>query len=376
MVSNKYNFYVPIWGIDWLVQDVDPSNTVNGKPIYYWVNKTDQTVPLDAGFVALINCTRITAQDLRLANNSQGILICSSSNMTIVRNAMTGNEMGVCLASAKNILVAENDVTGNVFGIFLVGDDCTIIHNNFVNNTVQSYCEYGHSNTWDDGYPSGGNYWSDFIGVDLYQGPYQNETGSDGIVDFPYYIESLNIDHYPLMNTWIPTPSGEHDIAAINLTASKSTVGQGYQCRINVTVENQGQYAETFQVTLYANTTAIGQQTIHNLPDGSAIIVEFNWNTGGYSKGNYTISVVAGSVPGETHTADNTLVGSSVVVAIPGDVDGNSVVNIFDVVQITSRYGKTVPLMPPDSNADIDGNGVVNIFDVVICTSHYGQKWP
>jgi hypothetical protein len=79
---------------------------------------------------------------------------------------------------------------------------------------------------------------------------------------------------------------------------------------------------------------------------------------------------------GETDTADNTLVDGSVVVTIPGDVDGDFNVDIFDVVQITSRYGKIVPAVPPDSNADIYGNGVVNIFDAVICTGHYGQKWP
>jgi hypothetical protein len=59
---------------------------------------------------------------------------------------------------------------------------------------------------WDDGYPSGGNYWSDYRGVDLYSGPYQNETGSDGIGDTPYVIDENNVDHYPLMNPWTPKP--------------------------------------------------------------------------------------------------------------------------------------------------------------------------
>jgi hypothetical protein len=57
-------------------------------------------------------------------------------------------------------------------------------------------------NAWDDGYPSGGNYWSDYTGVDLRKGPYQNETGSDGIGDTPYSIDSDNADRYPLMNLW------------------------------------------------------------------------------------------------------------------------------------------------------------------------------
>jgi hypothetical protein len=57
-------------------------------------------------------------------------------------------------------------------------------------------------NKWDNGYPSGGNYWSDYNGTDLYSGPYQNVTGSDGIGDTPYVIDANNTDHYPLMGAF------------------------------------------------------------------------------------------------------------------------------------------------------------------------------
>jgi len=49
-------------------------------------------------------------------------------------------------------------------------------------------------NTWDDGYPSGGNYWSDCTFED------QN---SDGICDAPYVIDENNQDNYPLMSPWV-----------------------------------------------------------------------------------------------------------------------------------------------------------------------------
>ena len=57
----------------------------------------------------------------------------------------------------------------------------------------------------DDGYPSGGNYWSDHTGVDQCLGPNQNQTGSDGIGDTSRSIGPSNVDHYPLMNPW-PSP--------------------------------------------------------------------------------------------------------------------------------------------------------------------------
>jgi GH25 family lysozyme M1 (1,4-beta-N-acetylmuramidase) len=62
-------------------------------------------------------------------------------------------------------------------------------------------------NVWDDGYPSGGNYWSDYTDVDLYYGPYQNQTGSDDIWDHPFIIDENNTDRYPLINPWSHTLS-------------------------------------------------------------------------------------------------------------------------------------------------------------------------
>jgi PKD repeat protein len=74
-----------------------------------------------------------------------------------------------------------------------------IYHNNFMNSPSQvAGIQFSSPNTWDDGYPSGGNYWSDYNGTDLYSGPYQNVTGSDGIGDTPYVIATNNTDYYPL----------------------------------------------------------------------------------------------------------------------------------------------------------------------------------
>ena len=67
-----------------------------------------------------------------------------------------------------------------------------------MNNTAQVY-SYNSANVWDDGYPSGGNYWSNYAGVDVKRGPYKNETGSDGIGDTSNVIEVNNTDRYPLM---------------------------------------------------------------------------------------------------------------------------------------------------------------------------------
>ena len=48
-----------------------------------------------------------------------------------------------------------------------------------------------YSTIWDDGFLSGGNYWSDYTGVDV--------NNEDGIGDTPYIIDSINFDNYPLI---------------------------------------------------------------------------------------------------------------------------------------------------------------------------------
>jgi len=90
------------------------------------------------------------------------------------------------------------------------GDCC--FHNNFINNTIQavSGCPYEPCVTlWDDGYPSGGNFWSDYTGVDHCTGSGQNVCPSpDGLGDTPYFtgssLAAVGIDRFPLMKPFAP----------------------------------------------------------------------------------------------------------------------------------------------------------------------------
>jgi len=96
--------------------------------------------------------------------------------------------------------------------LFGVSSNNSVFHNNFIDNAVQVYSS-ASTNVWDNGYPSGGNYWSDYNGTDLYSGVYQNEPGSDGIGDTPYVIDENNVDNYPLIYPYgyTPTPDINQD---------------------------------------------------------------------------------------------------------------------------------------------------------------------
>ena len=82
MSNNKFNFGVFASNITNYINNIDTSNSVNGKPIYYWVNKSNMAVPSNAGFVALINCTDAAVVNLNLSGNYEGLLLAYTKNTT------------------------------------------------------------------------------------------------------------------------------------------------------------------------------------------------------------------------------------------------------------------------------------------------------
>jgi len=165
------------------------------------------------------------------------------------------------------------------------------------------------------------------------------------------------------------------DIAVTDVKLAKTVVGQGFTCKINATVQNQGDYEETFNVTLYANTTSIATQTV-TLTSGNSTTITFTWNTTGFAKGNYTISAQAIPVPGETDTTDNTYTNGVVTVATVGDIVPDGTVDIYDLVTVAKAYGSGPGDPNWNPNADINGDDIIDIFDLVLVAKHYGETDP
>jgi len=143
--------------------------------------------------------------------NSTGDVVSITSNDTkIVNFTIQYGYSGISLLHCRDNNISSNILLNNYKGVAVnCSSNNLIFHNDLMNNTQQVY-DYSwdnpdyppSTNMWDDGYPSGGNYWSQYTGNDTYSGPFQNITCSDGIGDTPYKIDQNNEDRYPLMLPW------------------------------------------------------------------------------------------------------------------------------------------------------------------------------
>lgn len=166
--------------------------------------------------------SNISISGNNIMNNSQGISIFKSLAIHITENNIKNNSNGIIIIKCSNTIIRENNIINNSqVGIISISSSNIIYHNNFIGNHRQLN-SYDSVNVLDDGYPSGGNYWSDYVGLDIKSGPDQNLPGSDGISDTPCVIDENNVDHYPLMYPY-GTPSPLTYILTIVATAGGTT---------------------------------------------------------------------------------------------------------------------------------------------------------
>lgn len=188
--------------------------------------------------------------------------------------------------------------------------------------------------------------------------------------DWNSLVNVSKIENLPTDDRFLFGAPGPVNVTVTNITVLKTIVGQGFTFPVDVMVENQGSDPETFNVTLYANSTALETQTVTVAGAGSTAVY-FICNTTGFAYGNYTISTYIGPVPGETNTADNNLTGGWVTVTIPGDLNGDGAVNILDAIILSNAFLATLGSSNWNPNADINGDGVVNILDSIILGEYF-----
>jgi hypothetical protein len=205
------------------------------------------------------------------------------------------------------------------------------------------------------------------------------------------YLQTVGFTLDPNWHTFVrgavaTSPVPMHDVAVTNVITSKTgctpmpTIGQNLNITVNVTVANHGDFDESsVSITAYATPTpppsiTIGTTTI-GLNAGASITVTFVWNASG-SYGNYTISATAGPVAGETNIGDNTQSDGTVLITIPGDINGDLKVSLADLVLLANAYGSKPGDIKWNPNADLNDDGKISLQDLVIMANHYGQHYP
>ncbi len=393
----------------WDTHDIDTSNTVNGKPVYYWKNRAAGTVPSGAGQVILANCTNIRVENqeifdcyigiiLGYSNNNiisnnnassnqdngmylfysddnliegntylenmEGIYFIGCNENTITGNHFSDNAGGIVLGDSDGNIISNNTVSGNLFGVMLIYSDANnisdnsyasnwagpgiyigyssdniitmntifdnkyginvtdsfnnkIYHNNITSNTFQASDDTISGNQWDNGYPSGGNYWDDYTGADTKNGPNQDISGSDGIGDTPYSIDFDSLDKYPLIKPW-----GEDTIPPeIELVepSNNSVIKPGTIITLSIS-----------DINLHEVTCSINGGPYQNL------VSPYDIDTKDWEDGNYRIDVYAEDTSDNTNTASFNIIVDSTppTISLNSPVNG-SIVNSAPEIDLT-----------------------------------------
>jgi len=394
MTVNTYNFRVVGSSLSSFIQDIDPSNTVDGKPIYYWINQQSLQIPFDAGHVTLVNCTNITVENVTLSNNYYGAQLVYTSYSTIENVEVSGNFDGINLlnttdSSIENVNASYNDASG----IGLENSEGNLITNNimlnntavgvslkdtinnfFIGNTIQNsyagiqtfdsqYNEFYHNNIknshlkpqvvgasffeyWDNG--AEGNYWSDY----KQQNPEAQDADGDGIWDKSYKINEWNYDEFPLVKPWM----------SVRIFNVARTVMHGTFKGYNLTVHSNHVIAslnftrfpdEDYPRQLSLNITAGSSGFINiTIPrawlDGPFMLWINNIQTPINSlKQNATHSSLYFTYTSGKHQVK--IVGIEFG-AVEGDLNGDGKVDIKDIALVAIKFGEGLPpnLTPTD----------------------------
>lgn len=393
--NNYFNFHV--WGKSArdYIQDIDTSNRVNGKTLYFLVNKEDWEIDSftfpDVGYLGMVNCKNMSVMNLTLGSNIAGILLANTSgsvlenlqlnqvstgidlefgsnNNTIRNNVVSWSEMtGIYLNDCCNNSIYQNQVACLNSAIRTVDSS----NNNLIyhNTLIQSHpfqISLNSINSWDDGYPSGGNYWSNYAGVDVKSGQDQDLFGSDGIGDTPYTIDADNADNYALMKPY----AGAHDLG-LKVGISKTVIGYNMNATvaIRMTIVNYGVQAEDVNFTYQIDTT-VGEELYSLMPRNSSVF-DFLFDTTNMPKGNYTVSASVLPVQYESGITDNFFYGT-IIITIPGDINGDKWVEAKDAIALGKAF---YPLGKYNPRTDINDDGLCNAKDAVILGAHFDEHW-
>jgi len=319
IMNNAFNFGVFGNILPEYINNVESSNTVDGKPVYYLLNESGTQIPSDAGYVAAVNSMNITANDLNLTNNEQGVLFVSTTWSTVTNVTAYDNNVGIELLwnSTNNILEDNALLENNIGLIAYFSDENELIRNRF----------------------SGG-----LVGAALSR---SKRTLASGNLLEKTVLFALLLEWYSDNNT-----------VARNTIANN--MGSGMF--IVNSVDNM-----VYQNNFINNTSQVRQQS-----SGAN-----RWDNG-LGRGNYWSDYngrdLNGDGVGDTdlpHLGKDYYPLMHPWEPLRGDTNVDGIVDIFDLVIIAIWFGYSVP--PAPEAIDTDGNNSIDLCDLVVAATNFGR---
>jgi len=152
-------------------------------------------------------------------------------------------------------------------------------------------------------------------------------------------------------------------------------IGEGNTLTITVTVANLGRSIENTMVRLYANQTEIGYEWVFLLT-GETYLIEFPWDTSGWTKGPYAIRAVADAVLGESESArqNNICHDGTIIVTFTGDVEGDLKVDDTDLFSLSKAFASNSQEPNWNLYCDFNNDGTIDALDLQLLARNFGSE--
>jgi parallel beta-helix repeat protein len=137
MFGNRRNFKIDGSLISDYDNDIDKTNQVNGKPIYYLKDVNNETIDStsNAGLVGCFNCSNITIRGLSISGTRTGVGLYKTNHSLVEYNNLTDLEEGIYLYSSNSNTIRFNNISNSDYGIRIESADMNSVENNSVSNS-------------------------------------------------------------------------------------------------------------------------------------------------------------------------------------------------------------------------------------------------
>lgn len=322
----------------------NPDNVIDNSNGIYLIDTQDSTINnnvLTVGSGIEVVSSRNYSQNVMITKNniSTGLTVRGSnisviensfltkgidlgSSSVVAKNSITSCEKGIVLQGSDNSIV-QNNISNCKTGIELFESDNNVFyHNNFINNeqhVYEKHYEYtlfppdeyhcSVNNTWDGGYVTGGNYWSNYTGKD---------DNGDGIGDTPHIVYENYTDRFPLMALFSIYEKITIDSTppSITILSPENRTYNTKDLNLNFTL-NEPVTWMCYSLNGEDNITVTGNSTLTALSEGSHTLIVFANDIVGNVGASGTITFTVAKEP-ESFTATVVATASGASVAVVG----------------------------------------------------------